>query len=150
MGTSFLTGTFTRSVDEKHRIAIPKPLRDALGHPDQTVLYAAPGTDGSLALYTEEGFSHLADRLSAASPAAYDVRSFSRLFYAQAQRVEMDRQGRIRIPPELCHLVSLEHGVVLIGVRDHMELWEQPRWETYLAEQQPQYDDIAEKALRPQ
>ena len=47
-----LTGTFTRSIDEKLRVAIPKPLRDAVGCIPGGVLYVAHGTDGSLAIYT--------------------------------------------------------------------------------------------------
>src|SRR5262245_14871461 len=97
-----LTGTYARSMDDKLRLAIPKPLRDLLQGADAgNGLYVAPGTDGSLALYTEEAFARLAERLAGASPAGQDVRTFSRLFYARAQRVELDRQGRIRIPMEL-------------------------------------------------
>src|ERR1700674_2473484 len=96
-----LTGTFTRAVDEKLRIAIPKPLREALGTTLSGALYVTPGTDGSLALYTEDALARLADRLAQSSPSAQDVRAFSRLFYARAQSVELDGQGRVRIPPEL-------------------------------------------------
>ena len=146
-----LTGTFPRTIDEKQRLAIPKRLRDALcqGEAEGGVLYAAPGTDGSLALYTEESFSRLAEQLSASPPTGQDVRAFSRLFYAQAQRLEFDRQGRVRIPPELVQLAGLEKEVVLVGVRDHLELWNRQRWETYLAEQQAQYDQLAERAFTP-
>lgn len=52
------------------RLAIPKQLRDAVGFTDQTVLYLAPGTDGSLAIYTQEVFDQLGQRLASASPAA--------------------------------------------------------------------------------
>jgi len=142
-----LTGTFSRSVDEKCRIAIPKTLREALGHPKGQVMYVAPGMDGSLALYTEETFSRLADQLATASPTGQEVRAFSRLFYAQAQRLEMDGQGRVRIPPELAQWASLGHEAVLLGVRDHVEVWNRSRWEAYRAEQQPRYDEIAEKAF---
>lgn len=78
-----LTGTFSRAVDEKLRIAIPKPLRDALGALAKGVLYITPGTDGSLALYTEDALAALAERLANSSPNAQDVRAFSRLFYAR-------------------------------------------------------------------
>jgi MraZ protein len=146
-----LTGTFPRTLDEKQRLAIPKRLRDALGQEatDVGVLYAAPGTDGSLALYTEESFSRLAQQLGASPPTGQDVRAFSRLFYAQAQRLEVDRQGRVRIPPELVQLAGLEKDVMLVGVRDHLELWNRQRWDAYLAQQQTQYDQLAERAFAP-
>ena len=145
-----LTGTFPRTIDEKQRIAIPKRLRDAFQQ-DETavVIYVAPGTDGSLALYTEASFSTLAEQLSASPQTGQDVRAFSRLFYSQAQRIELDRQGRLRIPPELVQLASLAKEVVLVGVRDHLELWDRQRWQTYIHEKQTNYDRLAENALTP-
>ena len=142
-----LTGTFLRSLDEKLRFSIPKPLRESLGRPNHSVLYLAPGTDGSLALYAEHVFAQLADQLGRGSPTAQDVRAFSRMFYAQAQRVETDRQGRVRIPLQLAELACLRGEIVLLGVRDHLEIWDRRRWEGYLATKQPSYDQIAESAF---
>jgi len=143
-----LTGTFPRSIDDKGRVAIPKSLREAIGMSKNGVLYVAPGTDGSLSLYPPEGFQSLAERLSLASPTARQVRDYSRLFYAQASRVELDKQGRVRIPSELIQLADLKKDAVLLGVQDHMELWERNRWEEYFATRQSCYDEIAEAAFR--
>jgi MraZ protein len=143
-----LTGLFTRSIDEKQRVAIPKRLRDALVTESGGGIYIAPGTDQSLALYTEEAFSRLAERLAQASPTRQDVRTFNRLFYARAQRLEFDAQGRVRIPPELAELARLEKEVVLLGVQDHVEIWSAERWQSYLAERQCHYDEIAETAFQ--
>ena len=153
-----LTGTFKRSVDEKHRVAIPKKLRSAFSTKGTTSpaddsnskasLFIAPGTDGSLAIYTEESFSRLADKLAAGSPTAQDKRAYSRMFYARAQRLELDSQGRIRIDPELVQLAELQSECVLVGVGDRLELWDAKRWETYQAEQQTKFDQLAENAFR--
>ncbi|MBN2580716.1 MAG: division/cell wall cluster transcriptional repressor MraZ [Pirellulales bacterium] len=142
-----LTGTYGRSIDEKLRVAVPKRLREAMAVRDGGVVYIAPGTDGSLGIFPEETFHRWADRLAQSPPTRQEVRAFLRLFYAQAQQVELDRQGRVRIPPELATLAKLEKEVVLVGVQDHLELWSEPTWKSYLAERQPQYDQIAEKAL---
>jgi len=142
-----LTGAFHRSLDEKLRFAIPKPLRDAIGYPGNSVLYLAPGTDGSLALYAESIFERLASRLERGSPNGRDERAFSRLFYAQVQRVEIDKQGRIRLPADLAQLASLSKDIVLLGVRDHLEVWDRGCWEEYLGQTQPHYDELAENAF---
>jgi len=144
-----LTGTFARSVDEKLRLAIPKPMREALEAAGRSVLYLAPGTDGSLAMYTEEAFSDLAERLGRVSPNAQDVRGFSRLFYARAQRIELDKSGRVRIPVDLADWGGITKAVVLVGVRDHIELWDEQRWNAYLQQNEPIYDEIAERAFDP-
>jgi MraZ protein len=142
-----LTGTFSRTLDEKQRMAIPKRLRDVMQCPAGGGLFVAPGTDASLAIYTETEFARLGERLAGVSPTRQDVRAFSRLFYGQAQRVEVDHQGRIRIPPELVSLAKLEKDVVLLGVQDHLELWATALWQAYVAEKQPHYDEIAETAF---
>ena len=111
------------------------------------VVYLAPGTDGSLAIYTEESFSQLAARLAQASPTEQQVRAFLRLFYARAQRVDLDKQGRIRVPADLAELCSLGRDVVLLGVQDHLELWSPSKWGAYLAEKKSQFDAIAEAAF---
>jgi MraZ protein len=142
-----LTGTFTRSIDEKLRVAIPKRLREALECPCGDRLFVAPGTDLSLAIYTQEAFEHLAQRLAQASPTGQEVRAFTRLFYARAQSVELDGQGRIRIPADLAELSGVSKEAVLLGVQDHLELWPAHRWESYLKEMQDDYDRIAEAAF---
>lgn len=142
-----LTGFFNRSLDEKSRVAVPKRFREAMQCAEDAAVYVAPGTDGSLAIYTEEAFGRWAERLSQASPTRQDVRAFARLFYGQAQRIELDVQGRVRIPPELACLAHLEKEVVLVGIQDHLELWSAERWKSYLAEKQSQYDQIAEAAF---
>ena len=144
-----LTGTFHRSLDEKLRIAIPKRLRDALSCPPGGGVFVTPGTDASLAIYSEAAFDNLAQRLAAASPTEREVRAFRRLFYGQAQWVELDGQGRVRVPPELVEVTHLEKEVVLLGVEDHLELWSAARWQAYAAEKQARYDEIAEAAFGP-
>jgi MraZ protein len=142
------TGTYWRSIDEKQRIAIPKPVRSELGDLEEAVFFVAPGTDGCVSLYTETEFTGLAERLAAVPPAAENLRAFSRLFYGQAQRVQIDRQSRVRIPSELVSWAGLERDAVLVGVRDHLELWDPQRWETYQTQIRPRYDEIAAAAFR--
>ncbi len=144
-----LTGSYRRSLDDKLRLAIPKTLRDALSIESQpNGLFITPGTDQSLAIYTETVLEALGQTLAQSSPAAKDTRAFSRLFYAQAQPAEVDGQGRLRVPPELAKLAGLTSEVVVLGVRDHIELWNAAAWDAFLAATQPSYDELAEKVLR--
>jgi MraZ protein len=145
-----LTGTFARSLDEKLRVAIPRRLREAMQVPEGGGLFITPGTDVSLAIYTEDALTRMAERLAQASPNRQDVRAFTRLFYAQAQRAELDGQGRVRVPPELAQLAKLEKDIVLLGVQDHLELWAAERWRAYVEDKQAHYDEIAETSFAQQ
>jgi MraZ protein len=143
-----LTGTYSRTLDGKQRLAIPKRLREDFQEPDLTALYIAPGTDKSLALYAPAAFQALAQRLEGKSSNRADVRNYLRLFYSRAERVELDGQGRIRVPERLVSLAQLEHEVVLLGVHDHAELWSRPLWEEFLARTASDFDKMAEDAFR--
>ena len=140
-----LTGSYRRTLDDQLRLAVPKPLRDQL-----TVglaIYLTPGLDGCLAVYPQEAFTALADRLSDSSPAAREVRDYSRLFFSQAACVTPDSQWRFRIPVELIKWAQLSGETVVVGVRDHLEVWAADRWEEYVAGCEGQYEQLAEAAL---
>ncbi|OYV82235.1 MAG: hypothetical protein B7Z73_17250 [Planctomycetia bacterium 21-64-5] len=108
-----------------------------------------PGIDGSLAIYNTATLDRLARRLAESSPTKNEVRSFNRLFYARAECVEVDGQGRVRLPPALAELAGLTKEAVLLGVQDHLEIWDRARWEAYLCDHAQRYDEIAEQAFQP-
>ncbi len=139
-----LTGNYRRTLDEKLRVSMPKQLRDQLS---DSSLFLTPGTDRALVVYTGEVLDQIGQALGNLSPAAPEARAFSRLFYAQAQPGEMDKQGRLRVPPELARLAGLDGEVVVVGLRDHIEIWDAQAWERFLNETQPTYDDLAERVL---
>ncbi len=141
-----LTGTWPRSLDEKGRLAVPTRVRADLGGEDLKVLFIAPWTDKSLAIFTPTAFDALSARMSDKSATKLDVRSYMRLFYGQAEKLDLDAQGRLRIPERLKALAELQREVVLLGVSDHLELWDKARWEDYVAKLSPQFDAIAEQA----
>jgi len=155
-----LAGTFTRSLDDKRRLAIPKRLLEEFGHsPDilavesvkqsqkLTRLYVSPGFDHCLALYSPSEFEELARKIAQQSPNRVDVRNYVRLLYSRTEEVELDSQSRIRIPDRLLELAGLKGDVVLVGVRDHAELWNPETWIAYLQEHAAGFDDLATLAL---
>ena len=125
-----LTGTHPRTLDDKKRLVLPKRVREQLGEP--TLLYATPGPERSVWLFTQEGLERQADRLDQASAADADARVFRRLYFAQTEGVDVDKAGRILLPDRLVSLAGLDHEVVLLGVRDHLELWDAKHWQQYV------------------
>ena len=108
-----------------------------------------PGTDQSLAIYTEEAFARLADRLAQASPTRQDVRTFQpAVLCPGAAGWNWTRKDACEFRPNLAELARLEKEVVMLGVQDHVEIWAAQRWQAYLAERQGHYDEIAEAAFR--
>jgi MraZ protein len=139
-----LTGNYRRTLDDKMRVAIPKQLREELG---EQSLFLTPGTDRAMVVYTGQVLDEIGQTLGRLSPAAREARAFSRLFYAQAHPGEMDKQGRLRLPPELAKLCGLTSEVVIVGLRDRIEIWEAGAWDSYFSENLPSYDELAERVL---
>ena len=141
----FLTGTYPRTLDDKKRLALPKRVRELLKEP--AVLFVTPGPDQSLWVYTQEALERLAQKLDQAPAADAEARVFRRLYFAQTEAIDVDRSGRVLIPDRLLQFAALQHDVVMIGVRDHLELWDAERWQQYLTRNAPNFDSIAEAAF---
>lgn len=142
-----LTGTFERTIDDKFRLVVPKPLKEGFGVSGSDELFLAPGNEGCLSIYSTEGFDNFAHRLAKLSPGRANVRNFLRLFYARAERVVLDKQTRIRIPDRLIKHANLHHEAVIVGVNDHAEIWDKLTWEQFLAGNSVQFDNLTTEAL---
>ena len=141
-----LTGTHERTLDDKKRLALPRKVRDVMQNPD--MVFVTPGPDKCLWLYTQSGLEALAERMDAVPATDGEGRVFRRLYFAQTESVEIDKAGRMLIPERLAQFASLDREVVLIGVRDHLELWDFSRWKQYLVENSPRFDSVAEGAFQ--
>jgi transcriptional regulator MraZ len=141
-----LTGTHDRTLDDKKRLALPKRVREQLG--DIKKLFVSQGLDQCLWLFGPSELDRLAEKIDQAPAAHGKVRVFSRLLFASMEEVEVDKAGRILIPDRLVAFAGLEHEVVLIGVRDHLELWQAGRWNSYRDQHAPSFDAVAEEAFK--
>lgn len=72
-------------------------------------------------------------------------RGFSRFMLAGAQEVEIDSIGRILLPEFLKGYAGLKDKVVLAGVYDRVEVWEESAWKAYKAQMEADADRMAEK-----
>jgi MraZ protein len=117
------TGTYEHAIDAKQRLAIPADVRDRLvPDTDGRAFYAVVQEGPTLCLYTERGFEKRAEQLDQSDLPPEQVLEYERIFFALARRVELDKQGRIRLPEQLLKMTDLDRDVVLIGVKDHLEL----------------------------
>jgi MraZ protein len=142
-----LTGQFERSLDQKHRLAIPKSLLVEFSDPQPDHLYVAKGYDHCLDLYSPEEFDLLAERLKERSSSQAEFRRYERLFFSSAERLSLDSQSRVRLPERLVLEASLEREVMLVGVRNRAEVWDRTKWDEFQEACGENFDDVAQKAL---
>jgi len=121
------TGEYRHSVDDKGRIAVPAKFRVQLG----AGAVVSRWLDDCLAIHTEQGWAALAARVAALPVTDQAARRFQRHIFAGAAEVEPDRQGRILVPAFLRDEISLASEAVVVGSRDHAEIWVPATWDTY-------------------
>ena len=68
-----------------------------------------------------------------------------RLLFSGAAEVELDQLGRILVPDYLKSYAGLGQRVVIVGVYDRLEVWDEARWHHYKEEVEKNTDMIAEK-----
>lgn len=141
-----LTGTHPRTLDDKNRMALPKRVREQLGEVNQ--LFVTPGPDQCLWVFDQRNLEALSAKVDQSPATDSDVRVFRRLFFSQMETVDLDGHGRALIPDRLVKFAGLEKEIVLIGVRDHLEIWNAGKWDAYLSEHGPRFDAVAEGAFQ--
>lgn len=95
-------------------------------------LFVTLGEGQALCLYTEKGFEQRAAELDHSELEPDQLLAYERLMFSLARRVEIDKQGRVRLPENLIKMAGLNLDVVLIGVKDHLEVRDRQAWHTHV------------------
>ena len=121
------TGEYRHTVDDKGRIAVPARFRVQLG----AGAVVSRWLDACLAIHTQQGWEDLATKVAALPITDQASRRFQRFVFAGAAEVELDRQGRILLPAFLRDAIALGSEAVVVGSRDHAEIWVPSTWADY-------------------
>jgi MraZ protein len=135
-----LTGEYQHVVDDKGRVLVSNKLRnqiDAEAHGAN--FYLVLGANGILCLYPERYFEQLVLSVAPGATAPDEAVAFERISFAMSSKVELDNQGRLLLNEKLRKRAGLKDEITLVGVRDHIELWNTQDWEQYLCDHMPQY-----------
>ena len=134
-----LMGEYQHKMDNKGRVIIPAKFREELG--DKFV--ATRGLDNCLFVYPMEEWSVLEEKLSSLPITSQNARTFVRFFFSGATECELDKQGRMSIPPNLRNYATLDKKIVIIGLSNRIELWAESNWNDYLNSAEESSEEIA-------
>jgi transcriptional regulator MraZ len=136
------TGEYRHTVDDKGRLAIPAKFRVQL----EGGAFVSRWIDGCLAIHTRAGWDRLDAVVAGLAITDPRARLFQRQIFGGALEAEIDRQGRVLLPSYLRDEAGLAAEAVIVGVRDHAEIWAPDRWTEYrrpMADPQAFADAIA-------
>jgi MraZ protein len=135
-----LTGEYQHVVDEKSRVLISNKLRNQIDSEEHgSNFYLVLGVNGILCMYPEKYFERLVLSVAPNTTAPDEAVAFERMSFALASKIELDSQGRLLLNENLRKRAGLKDRITLVGVRDHVELWNSENWEQYLADHMAQY-----------
>ena len=136
-----LIGEYKHNLDPKKRLAIPSKFRKELG--DGAVL--TKGLDGCLFVFPLKNWAPFAEMLGGLSIGKQDTRSFARLFLSGAVDVEFDSLGRILIPDNLKDYAGFKKEVVIAGLFNRLEIWDEEKWDKYKENAEKGVEEIVSK-----
>ena len=137
-----LLGTYEHTIDDKNRLTLPARLRESFA--DGIVV--TRGIERCLDAYRREDWvRHVESRLATLDPLSKETRKLQRLLFSGASEAQLDKQGRVMISAPLIEHAGLARDVVVVGIRDHLEIWDRDAWRRELAEVEGSAEDVAER-----
>lgn len=139
-------GRFEHTIDAKGRISIPSKFREVLRDRYKEERVIITTFDNCLVIYPYDEWTLLEERASNLSMFALkrEVKSFLRFFLSGATDCNIDRLGRILIPPTLRSYAALEKEVILAGMLKRIEVWSKDRWEEEMSKGKESVDVMSE------
>ena len=142
-----LTGEYQHTVDSKSRVLVSNKLRNQIDSKEHgSNFYLVLGANGVLCLYPEKYFEQIVLAVAPDATAPDEAVSFERISFALSSKVELDSQGRLLLNESLRKRAGLKDKITLVGVRDHIELWNSENWDEYVSDNMAQYQKQMSRA----
>lgn len=142
-------GEYPSALDEKGRITVPRFIRTKMDGYAHHVWYMMRGFHGCVFLYPQEGFNRLREQMARHSSMHLEALEVRRMMFGSAAEVRPDGQGRMTVPPHLREIANLGKDTVLLGVDDHLELWNKGALRTHQDAMEEKYRDMAASLFAP-
>ena len=138
-GAMFI-GEYRHTADAKGRVSVPAKFREELGG----TFFISKGLDQTLTIYPPKEWERFQEKLLTASVMNAQARAFNRMFFSGAAEVELDKQGRILIPPQLRDYAKIDKDLIIIGNGPRVEIWSQEVWDAYISRDGMSLNSLAE------
>jgi len=128
-GGKMFRGSYEHAVDAKGRVSVPSRFREIIADRYNGRLVLAMDYDRCLTVYPLEEWERLEEKIKTLSMMKQEVKDFRRFLLSSATECELDKQGRILIPPSHREHAGITKNVMLVGIIDKVEIWDAKAWE---------------------
>lgn len=119
-------------------------MREELGYK----VYIMKGLDGPLSIFTEQGYQKLVDEFSRLPFNQQKNRDYLRVQFASTHEMDVDKLGRVQIPTALLSKFNISKNVIVLGIGDHIEVWDAKKYQEYENEVMGKFEENAENINR--
>jgi MraZ protein len=124
-----LLGTHSYQLDPKGRVSLPAKFRAAF----VDGAWITVGQDSCLYCFPRAEWERRSEEIASFPLSDNDGRALARMFFGSSDEVRLDGQGRVTIPQRLREAVGIDKEVVVLGVRERMEIWDRDTYDAYTA-----------------
>lgn len=144
----FFSGEYDLTLDEKSRLMIPAPHRKRINpavHGE--AFYLVMSHERRLWLYPDRYYEWLQNRdFEVDAIPRKELLAYDRLVVGSAVPLEQDKAGRVVLPEKSRSRVNLGREITVVGMRDHLEIWDRVAWNAAIEEALSKGDQLAERA----
>lgn len=142
--TANLRGRHSVRLDIKGRFILPSAFRNSTKPKKFFITNNIHRGQQYLDLVPEKDWLAFEERISRMPQMKSDIQAFRRFYLASAAPVKTDSQGRLLVPQELREFAGLKEDIILLGVGNKVEVWNQSEWTKFQKTVVENYDSILE------
>ena len=124
-------GNHSCQVDEKGRVPFPARFRDVLAAAGQNVLVLTRGFEPCIQVFPLAAWLKVEEKLGQMPQFDANVQRMRRLLTGECAECELDKQGRILIPPRLREFAGIEREAVFVGTMTTVDIWSADGWKKH-------------------
>jgi MraZ protein len=132
------------TLDSKGRMVMPTRYRERLLERCGGKLVITVDKDQCLLIYPMPDWEEIERKVMRLPSSNPRSRKLQRLMVGHATELELDGHGRVLLPPNLRQFGALTRDAMLVGQGLHFELWDEVRWNEYMASEEAAADLPAE------
>lgn len=121
-------GEYDHNLDERGRVTLPRKIRSEF---EEETIILSRGFDTCIFGFDKREWETQATRQLETSITDNEGRRIRRYLFAGAEKVEIDKLGRVILPALLKEYADIKDEVVIVGAGDHFEIWSKHIWEAY-------------------
>ena len=115
-------GSFEHTVDSKGRVSVPSRFREIIAERYEGKLVLTMDFDKCITVYPLEEWERFEEKVRQLPQMQKEVKDFMRTVFSTATECELDKQGRILIPPALRAGAGISKSVMVVGIIGKMEI----------------------------